>query len=99
MIYHIIAEADWHTQLQEESESISVSTLQTEGFIHCCTQQQVEGVLSRYFKGQTGLLMLEIDESKLQPGLRFEKSTNDELFPHVYGAINKSAIVKVERIT
>lgn len=96
MIYHVISEAAWNEQLR--AEAIEVPSLKTEGFIHCCTEQQVEGVLFRYFKDQTGLLILEIDELRLQPELRFEKSTNDELFPHVYGAINKSAVVKINKI-
>ena len=96
MIYHIITETAWNEQVA--AESLHVLSLQSEGFIHCCTKQQVEGVLLRYFQGQTGLLILEIDEQKLDAELRFEKSTNDELFPHVYGTINKSAILSVNRL-
>ena len=47
---------------------------------------------------QPGLLLLEIDESKLESEVRFEKSTNDELFPHVYGPINKRAILSVTQL-
>ncbi len=91
MIYHVITSAAWESQ--RLAKSLEVPSLKTEGFIHCCTHQQVAGVLERYFKGQTNLLLLEIDEAKLESELRFEKSTNDELFPHVYGPINKTAIL------
>lgn len=91
MIYHVITSAAWESQ--RLVKSLEVPSLKTEGFIHCCTHQQVAGVLERYFKGQTNLLLLEIDEAKLESELRFEKSTNDELFPHVYGPINKTAIL------
>ncbi|MBX2896023.1 MAG: DUF952 domain-containing protein [Cyclobacteriaceae bacterium] len=97
MIYHIITEVAWNEQ--QAADSIYVPSLQTEGFIHCCTQEQVAGVLIRYFKDQTGLLILTIDEQKLKSELKFEKSTNDELFPHVYGPINKSAILNVNRVS
>lgn len=96
MIYHVIEEAAWNAQ--QHADAIEVPSLHTEGFIHCCTHEQVAGVLFRYFKGQTGLLILTIDEQTLKPELRFEKSTNDELFPHVYGPINKSAILGVNPI-
>ncbi|HNR74191.1 MAG: hypothetical protein UZ12_BCD005001495 [Bacteroidetes bacterium OLB12] len=96
MIYHLISEAAWNKQIHERV--LKVPSLEVEGFIHCCTQQQIEGVLSRYFKGQTDLLVLAIDEHKLEAELRLEKSTNDELFPHVYGAINKGAILSVNRV-
>lgn len=96
MIYHIISDVAWQEQLH--AEFIEVSSLQTERFIHCCTQQQIEGVLLRYFKGQTGLLILEIDEALLQPELRYEESTQNELFPHVYGPINRNAIRSVKKV-
>jgi uncharacterized protein (DUF952 family) len=96
MIYHIISESLWNEQ--QNTDSIVVPSLQAEGFIHCCTASQIEGVLIRYFKGQTALLILEIEEGKLEFDLRFDKSTNDELFPHVYGPINMSAIRKVSKI-
>lgn len=96
MIYHVISGASWKEQLH--SEFLVVPSIQAEGFIHCCTKQQVEGVLARYFKGQSDLYLLEIDESRLICEVRFEKSTNDELFPHVYGPINKRAILSVTQL-
>jgi uncharacterized protein (DUF952 family) len=92
MIYHVITEKDWNEQ--KNDTSIEVPSLQTEGFIHCCTKSQLSGVLDRYFKGIMDLLILELDTTKIEAEVRFEKSTNEELFPHVYGAINKSAIVR-----
>jgi uncharacterized protein (DUF952 family) len=96
MIYHVISETAFKEQ--HHADVIEAASLRTEGFIHCCTYAQREGVLLRYFKGQTGLLILEIDEGKLKPELKFEKSTHDELFPHVYGPINKNAIISVNSI-
>lgn len=93
MIYHVITEEAWTSQ--QHADVIEAPSLQTEGFIHCCTDEQLAGVLFRYFKDQTGLLILEIDERELTSELKYEKSTNDEFFPHVYGPINKSAIVSV----
>jgi uncharacterized protein (DUF952 family) len=31
--------------------------------------------------------------------LKFELATNGELFPHVFGKLNKSAIVEIEKLT
>ena len=69
-----------------------------ENFIHCCKAHQIGGVLSRYFAGETDLLILHIDETKLKPPLRYETGTGNELFPHLYGEINKDAIVEIKQI-
>ena len=67
-----------------------------DGFIHCCTPAQLAGVLKRYFKGASGLVLLHLDESKLKAELKYEPSTSDEKFPHLYGAINCDAVVRTE---
>jgi uncharacterized protein (DUF952 family) len=73
--------------------------LHIEGFIHASSLQQVAGVLDRYYKNKTGLVLLHIDESKLVPHLKYELSPNvNEIFPHIFGAVNLAAIVNVDLI-
>jgi uncharacterized protein (DUF952 family)/N-acetylglutamate synthase-like GNAT family acetyltransferase len=96
LIYHITTLAWWNEQ--SKSNSYRSKTLHKEGFIHCSTKEQVAGVLERYYAGQKELLLLHIDPTLLKSELKFEKSTNDELFPHVFGEINKEAIVKMEEL-
>jgi uncharacterized protein (DUF952 family) len=96
MIYHITTTHEWQTQ--QNSPHFEVDSLATEGFIHCSTQAQVAGVLARYYPGRMDLLLLEIDERLLTSPCRYEASTGGELFPHVYGAINKEAIITVRSI-
>lgn len=75
-----------------EAESLAV-----EGFIHCSTQGQVNGVLERYFKGQNNLVKLVIDCCKLTHTLKFELAPSvGEEFPHIYGVINLDSIIQVE---
>lgn len=97
MIYHITTEQDWE-QDKQKSDFVPAD-YQREGFIHCCTASQLVGVRERYFKGKIGLVLLHIEESKLRSELKYELSTNDEKFPHLYGPINRDAIVKVETLT
>jgi uncharacterized protein (DUF952 family) len=93
MIFHVTTYDYWTSQ--KESSTFSAPDLKREGFIHCCTKEQLSGVLERYFKDQTDLVLLHLDENKLVAPLKYEPSTNNENFPHVYGPINKSAIVNV----
>jgi uncharacterized protein (DUF952 family) len=96
MIYHLTTAQDWRLQASK-SEFFPADYLK-EGFIHCCTPSQLAGVLDRYFKGATDLVLLHLDESKLKAELKYEASTNEEKFPHLYGAINQEAVMKVERL-
>ena len=95
-IYHVTEQSalDAVTDGQYTCESLA-----QEGFIHCCTQYQLEGVLERYYQGASGLKQLEIDTEKLVARLVFENTVGgDELFPHVYGKINMDAVVSVSDI-
>lgn len=97
MIYHVVSVADWNRQA---STSIyTPPTFGEEGFIHCCTKAQVAGVLDRYYKGLSDLLLLHLDERKLVHPLKYERAMNDELFPHIYGGINRDAVSSIEKIS
>lgn len=96
-IYHITTATAWE-KAQLEGAYIADS-LATEGFIHCSTTDQVAGVLDRYYKGQTGLVKLTIDKSKVTSPLIYELATSiNEVFPHIHGPINLSAIINTESI-
>jgi uncharacterized protein (DUF952 family) len=94
MIYHIATSEDWKLHLA--NAMYEPNGFSNEGFIHCSTREQVPGVLERYYTGIKNLVLLHIDESKLTAALKYEEATNKELFPHVFGPINKDAIVKME---
>jgi uncharacterized protein (DUF952 family) len=96
MIYHITTKSTFEEQIN--SEEISHPSLQLEGFIHCSFDHQIEPVLERYFQGVIDILILKIDSTKLKNELIIEASTNDELYPHVYGTINRDAIVDVKEL-
>jgi uncharacterized protein (DUF952 family) len=77
--------------------------------LHLCTAEQLAGVLERYFAGRTDLVVLSIDEARLDAPLRWEPgvdprtggsrptpgaaTTGHELFPHLYGSLALDAVV------
>jgi uncharacterized protein (DUF952 family) len=95
MIYHVTTKENWDKALAEGF--YEAPSLHTEGFIHNSTAAQVQGVLERYYAGQTNLILLHIEETKLIAELKYElaPSVNEE-FPHIFGVINVDAIVKTE---
>ncbi len=97
MIYHITTASDWLRQA--DSPVYEVASLATEGFIHLSKAEQVAGVLERYYQNVPDLLLLHIDADRLTSQLIYEVATNSELFPHLYGPINKSAVMRVEQLS
>ena len=66
-----------------------------EGFVHCCWPEQLGGVLSRYFRGRDDLVLLTLDANRLTALLREEAPPRGtELFPHVYGALPRQAVIE-----
>jgi uncharacterized protein (DUF952 family) len=94
LIYHIVTPEVW--EKFETEDFYEAESLNTEGFIHCSFAEQLEGVLERYYAGAEKVLVLTIDPEKLSSKLVNEPSTNNEIYPHIYGRINRDAIVKVE---
>ena len=93
-IYHITTE-EWWAKF-ESLDYYESPTFNEETFIHLSTTEQVAGVLERYYVGQRNLLKLHIDSEKLFAELKYEQATNNEFFPHLFGKLNKSAILEVE---
>ena len=94
LIYHIVLPEVWG-KFKDEPE-YEAESLQTEGFIHCSYKNQLDDVLQRYYANADKVLILSINPSRLKSELIAEPSTNREIYPHIYGKINKPAIVNVE---
>ena len=63
-----------------------------DGFIHFSTASQLEETARKHFFGQRALFLVEVDADALGDGLRWERSRNDELFPHLYGELDLGAV-------
>ena len=66
-----------------------------DGFIHFSTAAQVPETLRKHYFGQRALFLIEVDGDALGAGLRWERSRNDELFPHLYGELDLGAVIAV----
>src|SRR5512140_3134097 len=100
-ILHVTSRKAWIDATR--AGQYSAPSLESEGFIHGSTLKQVLPVAAKYYKGQPGLVLLEIDPKRLTSELKWESPTGgpppgvpeDESFPHIYGPINLEAIVQV----
>jgi uncharacterized protein (DUF952 family) len=93
-IYHVTTQKEWE-QAKINGE-YKPAGYDEEGFIHCSIDRQVEGVLDRFYKGQTGLVKLKIEKAKVSRPVLFELAVDlDELFPHIYGPLNLESVVEI----
>ncbi len=91
-IFHIAGEASWNAG----SGEYCGDSLSSEGFIHCSDAHQLMAVAKANFHGASDLLVLEIDPSRVLAEIRYENLEGGaDLFPHIYGPLNREAVVSV----
>ena len=93
-LFHITSKAE--QEIAESQGWYEPAAFPREQFIHCSFLHQIEGVGQRYYMGQAGLVLLEIDPSQLECQVIEENLVGgEELFPHVYGRLPWGAVKKV----
>jgi len=94
IIYHLTP-ADYYNSLSTD-QPYRPREFDRDGFIHCTTGEErlllVADTLYRRVPGE--FLLLMIDERKVTSPVKYENS-GGILFPHIYGALNRDAIVRV----
>ena len=99
IILHITPREAWEASVS--GGYYKPSSLSSEGFIHCSTIEQTVETANQFYPNQQGLALLCIDENKLESKVKYEgpACANDQrtssLFPHIYGPLNASAVVRV----
>ncbi len=63
-----------------------------DNYIHFSTHTQLAQTLRLHFKGQSDLMLLGVLIKDLKNDLKWEKSRNNELFPHLYSELNINLI-------
>ena len=106
MIFHITSRTAW-VEAQKRGD-YRAEGYAKEGFIHCSTLAQVLPVANNFYKGQSDLILLEIEPTLLSAKLKWEPPTGGtppsgvpkgDRFPHIYGPINLDAVVRVVELT
>lgn len=103
MIYHITTQRAW--EAAKQAGEYTSPSLENEGFIHLSKAEQVIAVANAVYRGKTNLLLLCVEEEKLQAELKWEAPSQpehgdpvpvaeDDLFPHLYGALNLDAVAR-----
>lgn len=96
----IIAQQSVWPQAQKSGEytqSTIDSTLEEVGFIHCSFPDQTLEIANRHFSDRNNLVLLLIDEDKVQASIKHEGALSGRAgtFPHIYGPLNIDAVYSV----
>jgi uncharacterized protein (DUF952 family) len=92
IILHITHYDQW--QQAKRTGFYRGDTLDSEGFIHCSTPQQIIKVANTFFKDEKGLVLLCIESDKIQAKIKYE-CVEEDYYPHIYGLLNIDAVIQV----
>ena len=95
IIYKIAPEALWR-EAEKNGRFTGAAIDVADGFIHFSTAAQAAETAAKHFAGQDDLLLVSVDVDRLGPSLKWEPSRGGALFPHLYGDLDLSAVMKVE---
>jgi uncharacterized protein (DUF952 family) len=94
IIFHIAKRQSWDQG--RAGGSYQPEMFASEGFIHCSTADQVIAVANNRFRGDSDLVLLAIDTTRVIPTISYENlEGGTQLFPHIYGELDPGAVVNV----
>lgn len=93
-VYKICTAAQW-AEAERERVFRGAPVDFADGYIHFSTASQVAETLAKHFSGQTNLLLVEVDTTRLGDALKWEPSRGGALFPHLYGVLDLASVGRV----
>ena len=98
IIYHLTGQKDWAAA--QSTGHLCPASLAAEGFIHCSQDPaQMLRVAQRLYSGRDDLLALSVNTALLTAPVVTEPSRSGELYPHIYGPLEISAVTAVQPLT
>ena len=91
--YKILTSDQW-AQLQADGVFHGAPVDLADDYIHLSAADQLQGTLDKHFAGQSGLVIAEVDLAALGETVKWEISRGDALFPHIYGPLPMSAVLR-----
>ena len=89
-VFKILEQEEWFNR--EEEYTGSIIDLR-DGFIHMSTKNQIYETCKKHFFGRDNLIVIYFKIKDLEDSLKWEKSRNNDLFPHYYGYLKKKLMI------
>jgi len=98
IIYHLAPIDYFHAQPPDRP--YTPAEFDREGFIHCTKgDEHLVVVANRYYRNDArAFLVVVIDEDLVTAQIKYEPGADGALYPHIYGGLNRNAIVSVLRM-
>jgi len=93
-IYKIATQAQWDNAVAAGSFKGAPVDL-ADGYIHFSTADQMRETAQKHFRGQTNLLLVEVEVAALGKALKWEVSRGGALFPHLYAELDTGITTRV----
>lgn len=98
MVVIINMEKSYYEKIKDRS-IFGESLICDKGFIHACFKEQFHLIAPRFKGSEENYIVMEIDIDRLISEVRLEFSSSlKQDFPHIYGKINKEAVVDVKSL-
>jgi uncharacterized protein (DUF952 family) len=97
LIFHLCRRAEWEAA---QAAGLYRGSPQdaADGFIHFSTRSQIVESAAKHRGGEDDLVLVEVDATRLGDTLRWETSRGDQRFPHLYGPLPLSAVVRAATV-
>jgi len=96
-IYKICPAALWRDAERAGAFRGSPADLR-DGFVHFSTAAQLVETAEKHFAGERDLVLVAVDVAVLGDALKWEPSRGGALFPHLYGDLPLSAVLRVDPV-
>lgn len=91
VVYHLMAAARFD-EIDGRSTPIAEDQLARDGFVHCCTREQILEVANWWLTGEGRLVALAFDAAAAGD-VRFEVADLGRRYPHVYNPLPRAALL------
>lgn len=95
MLFHLVEPELWQLH-GSDLDSYRPESLETEGFIHLSTDEQLLVTLERYYASADRLVAVQLDEARLGSDLRWDAAPGrSSPMPHLYRAIGTADVIAI----
>lgn len=84
-VYKVLTMDQWE-QFQKDKVFTGSQLDQKDGFIHLSLIDQVKPVIKRYYLEKLPVIVLKFKAIEMGNKLKYEQSTHQEYFPHLYSS-------------
>lgn len=95
VIYHVVKREDLRWDADDHYRAASLAT---EGFVHASYRERVLESAALYFPPDADLLILAIDESRLDAKIEIAQTPRGPM-PHIFGPIPRAAVISISKPT